>query len=106
MDVFRLLNDDVLNNKLSEFNLLLSKLEDGINELELISNKFLNKRKHYFADEFDNLIRYTFSVDTAELIKELAPASSLATQKLTKLITNKYNYPPIFDVLWTEKMLN
>ncbi|AJV76513.1 Mdn1p [Saccharomyces cerevisiae YJM450] len=103
MDVFRLLNDDVLNNKLSEFNLLLSKLEDGINELELISNKFLNKRKHYFADEFDNLIRYTFSVDTAELIKELAPASSLATQKLTKLITNKYNYPPIFDVLWTEK---
>ncbi|QHS74848.1 AAA family ATPase midasin [Saccharomyces paradoxus] len=102
MDIFRLLNEDVLDNNLPEFNFLLSKLEDGISELELISSKFLNKRKHYFATEFDNLIRYTFSVDTVELIKELAPASSLATEKLTKLIINKYNYPPVFDVLWTE----
>ncbi|QID86702.1 AAA ATPase midasin [Saccharomyces pastorianus] len=103
MDIFRLLVEDVLDNNLTEFDLLVSKLEDGINELELISDKFLNKRKHYFVNEFDSLIRYTFSHDCTELIKELAPASSLTTRKLTKLAINKYNYPPIFDILWTEK---
>ncbi|CAI4046401.1 hypothetical protein N7582_003803 [Saccharomyces uvarum] len=102
MDIFRLLVEDVLDNNLTEFDLLVSKLEDGISELELISNKFLNKRKHYFVNEFDSLIRYTFSHDSTELIKELAPASSLTTRKLTKLAIDKYNYPPIFDILWAE----
>ncbi|CAI4046054.1 AAA family ATPase midasin SKDI_12G1560 [Saccharomyces kudriavzevii IFO 1802] len=102
MDIFRLLVEDVLNNNLKDFEFLVSKLEHGIHELELISNKFLNKRKHYFVKEFDCLIRYAFSLDTIELIKELAPASSLATQKLTKLAINRYNYPPVFDILWAE----
>ncbi|EJS42740.1 mdn1p [Saccharomyces arboricola H-6] len=102
MDIFRLLVEDVLNNNLTEFDLLVSKLENGISELELISDKFLNKRKHYFISEFDNLIRYTFSADSIEIIKKIAPASSLATQKLTKLAINQYNYPAVFDIIWAE----
>lgn len=80
----------------------MSKLEDGIENLKTISDKFLVKRKHFFISEFDTILRFLFASteDCLQVIHTAAPFSSISTFKLTKFLANNYSSPSILDQLW------
>ncbi|GAV53771.1 hypothetical protein ZYGR_0AK02730 [Zygosaccharomyces rouxii] len=100
-EIFRMLFEDLLQNDVVEFRNLLVKLESGIEELESISSKFLNKRINYFEDEFDDLLRLVFDQQNG-MVEQLASLSSIPTGKIIRQQQKRYCYPAVFDILWTE----
>lgn len=100
-DIFRMLFEDLLQNDVVEFRSLLMKLESGIEDLENISSKFLNRRINYFEEEFDDLIRLVFDQQN-EMVEKLASLSSIPTAKIIKQQQKRYSSPGVFDILWTE----
>lgn len=97
-----LLSQEIVNSDKPTMLELIPKLEEGIQSLENISSKFLIRRRHFFKEEFDILMRILFSsgYEQKGAIFELAPFSSITTQKLLKLENENYTFPPIFDMLW------
>lgn len=105
-DVISLLSEDILkDNNNSAFKESIRKLDNGVQELEVISSKILNKRKHFFSDDFDNLLRLLFTSNNKsnkQIILDIAPFSSISTEKLIKFNNNNFAYPVIFDHLWAQ----
>lgn len=100
-EIFRMLFDDLIQNDVVEFRSLLLKLESGIEELENISSKFLNKRINYFEGEFDDLLRLVFDQQNG-IVDRLASLSSIPTEKIIRQQQRRYCSPAVFDILWTE----
>lgn len=103
--VFFNLTENVLKGANHDFEPIVSKLEAGIEQLETISSGFLHERKHFFFDEFDGIMRMIFhsDYDLKEEINRIASHSSISTEKLIKLYSNSYSYPPVFDILWVKR---
>ncbi|SJM84125.1 related to Midasin [Zygosaccharomyces bailii] len=103
-EIFTALFKDLLQNDIIEFRSLLLKLETGIEGLENISNRFLNRRSNFFKEEFDDILRFVFNEHGKgnEMIIRLAPLSSLTTEKILKQQNERYCHPPVFDLLWIE----
>lgn len=96
------LSQEIVNNETPTMLDLIPKLEEGIQSLESISSKFLIRRKHFFKEEFDTLMRILFAdgYEQKNTISDLAPFTSITTEKLVKLSNENYVFPPIFDMLW------
>lgn len=103
-EIFVGLNDEILNSRSDQFEVITSRLESGIDQLNQISSNFLNKRKHFFKEEFTSILRLLFHDDSemTEIISEVASNSSISTEKLVKLYSKSYAYPAAFDLLWTK----
>lgn len=104
-EFFVTLFGDILQKNVKEFRAVTSKLESGIDDLKSISDKFLVKRKHFFMDEFDNIMRFWFNGDQESLqaVIHLSSVSSISTKNIVQLQGKRYSYPPVFDLLWTKK---
>lgn len=103
--IFITLFGDILRNNVMEFRALTSKLELGIDALEDISKKFLVKRKHFFTEEFDNLLRLLFSEQegSPDAISKLASLCSISTEKIARHQASRCCYPPLLDILWNKR---
>lgn len=102
--MFGELLEDILSNNVSGFDELAEKLKEGIDGLETISSKFLNKRKHFFANEFDTLLRIIslYQNSLTPLLQKIAPNVKISTNQLIKLGSSDHVYPSVLDLLWTE----
>ncbi|CCK71283.1 AAA family ATPase midasin KNAG_0G02250 [Huiozyma naganishii CBS 8797] len=100
--IFSILSTDILNNDIVTISPLLDRLRAGINDLEEISAKFLNKRKHFFSTDFDTLLRLLSLHQSIpqQLLNEIIPFSSVPLERLNGFTTDKAAYPAIFDMLW------
>ncbi|KAG0659837.1 hypothetical protein C6P45_001730 [Maudiozyma exigua] len=96
------ISHELLNNDENNIGELIRRLEDGIEGLESISSKFLIRRKHFFKDDFDTLsiLLFNETANHKDTILEIAPFTSLSTERLIKLDNNRHSYPAIFDLLW------
>lgn len=96
---------DILNNNVNDFRKLISRLEVGVENLKTISDKFLVKRKHFFVEEFDSLMRFWFNgnEECLQAVTDLSPMCTISTKHILKLQNQRYCYPPIFDLLWTKR---
>lgn len=103
--MFAELVDDILKNNVKDFELLYTKLIEGVNNLETISNKFLNKRKHFFLNEFDTLLRIhsLYQEGLSSLLQNICSNVSISTYKQIKLTSDDHVYPPLFDLLWVKQ---
>lgn len=103
--MFAELMNDILTNNVKDFELLDAKLREGIDSLETISNKFLNKREHFFMNEFDTLVRIQslYQEGISSLLKNVCSNVSISTSKLIKLSSNDHVYPPVFNLLWVKQ---
>lgn len=99
------LYDEILSGLDIGFDFVIDKLQNGINEVSTISGKFLNKRKHFFREEFDTLCRLLFQkhTDTLAVISDISSNSTISTEMLIKIRGNLYPYPPVFDFMWIER---
>ncbi|GAV48858.1 hypothetical protein ZYGR_0N02630 [Zygosaccharomyces rouxii] len=100
-EIFRMLFEDLIQNDVLEFRNLLLKLESGIEDLENISSKFLNKRINYFENEFNDLLRLVFNQHNG-MVEQLASLSSIPTGKIIRQQQKRHSGPAVFDILWTE----
>ena len=99
--LFTYLMDDLLKNNTAGVREMITELHNGIERLCEISNAFLVKRRHYFKDDFDTLLRFVFNGNAdKEYIMKLAPLTSVTTEQLVKLQEKSYCFPPVFDLLW------
>lgn len=90
----------VLDNSRSDLSRSIVDIENGIQRLEDVTNKFLNARLNIFKSEFDTLSHFIYLPKNSILAKIL-PMTSISTNqfsKLEQLISPPY--PLIFDVLW------
>lgn len=102
--LFAELMGDILSNNTSGFDELAEKLKEGIDGLEALSSNFLNKRKHFFANEFNILLRILslYQDSLTPLLQKIAPNVDISTNKLIKLTSSDQVYPAVLDLLWTE----
>lgn len=103
--VLNTLFEDILRNGATDFRLLSSNLNSGIQNLEDISAKFLIKRQHLFLSGFDHIARCLLAEEevNADAINQIAPFTSLSTEQIFKVQTKAYSFPPLFDFLWVKK---
>lgn len=101
-NIFFDLRNAIVLDKVSDFNDVISKLENGIEDLNEISARFLTERKHFFREEFDALFRVMCQTGyhPGESMNSIASYTSVSTEKLLRLKAGSYCYPPIFDTLW------
>ncbi|CCH60894.1 hypothetical protein TBLA_0D03970 [Henningerozyma blattae CBS 6284] len=102
-DSFVIIAEDILSNNITNIDELFSTLKDGMNHLNAISGKFLNKRKHYLTTEFDYLLRLlSSSQGNRKSYKSIISLSSVSTAAYIKIQTNSHSYPSVFDLLWSK----
>lgn len=102
---FAELVDDVLKNNVTDVELLFTNLIEGINNLEAISNRFLNKRKHFFLNEFDTLLRIQslYQEGLSSILQNICSNVSISTHNQIRLTASDHVYPPVFDLLWVKQ---
>ncbi|SCU90222.1 LADA_0F02608g1_1 [Lachancea dasiensis] len=98
------LKADIVSDTATDFDGVLETLQNGISELESISKRFLNQRKHHFRPEFDALMRVLCHTDNAQsqTTRSLVSYSSLKSETFLELQKDKLSHPAVFELLWTK----
>ncbi|CCD26053.2 AAA family ATPase midasin NDAI_0G02760 [Naumovozyma dairenensis CBS 421] len=101
--IFGTLYECLLNNDTSNFKNISLQLEEGLETMETLSSKFLVKRKHFFRDEYDTLLRLLYSThnELPDLKLNIVSFTSLSTYKFLQSSLNNCPYPSILGLLWT-----
>ncbi|SCU86226.1 LANO_0C07162g1_1 [Lachancea nothofagi CBS 11611] len=98
------LKTSITFGKNSDFEDVIATLESGVHQLNSISERFLNQRKHYFKANFDALLRVVChdGSDRNLVAPRIASYTSLSTETLLDIKANSYSYPAVFDLLWNK----
>ncbi|SCU87127.1 LAFA_0E04896g1_1 [Lachancea sp. 'fantastica'] len=101
-DIILDLRVSILSGETSEFDEVLSTLQKGVHQLDTISKRFLNPRKHYFRSEFDALLRLVCQEGSKSdhVLTKIASYTSISTETLLSLKQTSHSHPAVFDLLW------
>ncbi|CEP63233.1 AAA family ATPase midasin LALA0_S07e05490g [Lachancea lanzarotensis] len=92
----------ILSGDTSDFDEVLVTLQKGVDQLDTISRRFLNPRKHFFKPEFDALLRLVCNegqkMDYA--LNKIASYTSISTETLLSMKQVSQDRPAVFDLLW------